>query len=193
MKQRYNYKGGYINKSGYRMIYSKHVKHYVFEHRIILEKKLARKLLKNEICHHKNHIKLDNRPENLEVMTRREHVIKHNGARGTCSFKECNRKHFGRSYCSLHYMRFIKHGDPNKVLRIHSFFKKKCPVIGCKKIQVLYGYCTNHGRNFKSHGDPLKNRRNMKCNLCDRNFYSKGLCLHHHLHYSHPQPHLLFF
>lgn len=43
------------------------------EHRYIMENILGRKLKRNEVVHHKNGDKSDNRLENLEVMTLSEH------------------------------------------------------------------------------------------------------------------------
>jgi len=50
---------------------------YVMEHRLIAEKKIGRYLKPNEVVHHINHNKLDNRSENLEVYSRSDHVHEH--------------------------------------------------------------------------------------------------------------------
>lgn len=46
---------------------------YVYEHRLIAEQIIGRELTKDEIVHHKNGKRWDNRPENLEVMNKIEH------------------------------------------------------------------------------------------------------------------------
>jgi hypothetical protein len=77
------WKGGRIkDKKGYIILYSPthpnriHDK-YMLEHRLVMEKMLGRLLNKNEIVHHKNGIKDDNRPNNLELMVVGEHNIGH--------------------------------------------------------------------------------------------------------------------
>ncbi len=52
-------------------------RNYVLHHRVVMENHLGRLLEPDEVVHHINHDKHDNRIENLEVMTHVEHSLHH--------------------------------------------------------------------------------------------------------------------
>lgn len=88
-----NWRGGKFKRwQGYILIKNdnhpyKNNKGYIFEHRLVLEKKLGRYLNPWEIIHHINGIKSDNRIENLQICnSNAEHfaihkILRKNGTR----------------------------------------------------------------------------------------------------------------
>jgi hypothetical protein len=77
----WNWKGGRTqSKQGYIIIIkkvSKTGKVHFYEHRLIMRKIIGRPLKSNEVVHHINGNKSDNRPENLMLMTLKEHTCLH--------------------------------------------------------------------------------------------------------------------
>jgi hypothetical protein len=76
-----NYKGGRLSYGGYISILKRDHPYcsklgYVAEHRLVIEKEIGRYLTKQEHVHHKNHIKYDNRIENLEILSPSNHIIR---------------------------------------------------------------------------------------------------------------------
>lgn len=78
------WKGGEIMRMGYRCIrmtdHPQAQNGYVFVHRLVAEKILGRCLFPHERVHHINGDRLDNRPENIIVLTHVTHARLHNGS-----------------------------------------------------------------------------------------------------------------
>lgn len=80
----WNWQGGsFIMSRGYVMEYAPDHpdapkgKGYVLQHRLVMERQLGRYLTDSEVVHHRNEDKQDNRPENLEILTRSKHMKLH--------------------------------------------------------------------------------------------------------------------
>lgn len=66
-----------VDDSGY-IVVKKNGRNYK-HHRLVMEQYLGRELRKDEVVHHINGIKTDNRIENLQLMSAKEHNIHHKG------------------------------------------------------------------------------------------------------------------
>lgn len=62
---------GTIHHTGYRYISMGKCGDVRAEHRVVMEQMLGRALLPHETVHHKNGVRADNRPENLELWSSR--------------------------------------------------------------------------------------------------------------------------
>lgn len=115
---RENWKGGHIGKTtGY--MYIRVDGKDVGEHILVMEKAIGRRLKNDEVVHHINGIKTDNRIENLQLMTNSEHVKLHGLMKKNNSPCLCcgeNRHIHGRGLCDNCYSYMLKKGELNKWL-----------------------------------------------------------------------------
>jgi hypothetical protein len=92
-----SWKGGKIvNTQGYVLIHQPNHPFcdsdgYVREHRLVMEEHLGRILEPNEVVHHINGNKSDNRLENLQLMSKKQHYQHH--------YQNRPRDKFGRLLC----------------------------------------------------------------------------------------------
>lgn len=80
----YNWKGGrVVDKDGYVLLLSPNHPHcrkhtgYVFEHRLVMEKVIGRFLLPEEVVHHRDGNKQNNRPDNLQLFSENSKHLAH--------------------------------------------------------------------------------------------------------------------
>ena len=72
--------GSFTNKQGYVWVLlpdhpSANANGYVQRSHLVAEKKVGRSLLPGEVVHHRNRVRSDDRPKNLEVLDGREHIV----------------------------------------------------------------------------------------------------------------------
>jgi hypothetical protein len=67
-----------------------------------------------------------------------------------CAIEGCNEPVNARGWCSKHYARWQRTGDPLTLLKPGGW----CEVAMCGRKHWALGYCRNHYRLFKLYGDP---------------------------------------
>lgn len=111
----YFWSGGKVfDKDGYVLIKQndhpfKNARGYVQEHRLVMERMIGRYITKNEVIHHVNRIKDDNRIENLMLF---ESHSKH------ITFERTGLKRKYKKYCMKNKQLSVKHrGRPQKGIK----------------------------------------------------------------------------
>lgn len=112
--------------------------------------------------------------------------------KATCSVSECERQVLSRGWCSIHYERWRRYGDPLYVRKFKKDFP--CAAVGCNKPTEINGYCQMHDRRVKLHGSP-EGRAIKKAVCvgpeCDREVSERvasGLCPSHQRQQAYGKP-----
>jgi len=78
-----------------------------------------------------------------------------------CSVDGCDGKHKAKGFCSKHYHRYLKYGDPHKIIKPNRVKHLECCVDGCKNNVSAKNMCKNHYMKTFLHGDPLYSHPKM--------------------------------
>lgn len=98
---------------------------YVYEHRLVAAEQLGRPLRRGEVVHHRNGIKTDNRPENLEVLSRWEHAVEHRSRDDLRRPGEDNPTVSCECGCGMTFYLFDSEGRPRRFVNGHNAGRDK--------------------------------------------------------------------
>lgn len=123
-----NWKGGRIvDPNGYVLVrvgvghHLADVRGYVYEHRLVAERTLGRRLMAGEVVHHRDENKQNNIPDNLEVVTRPEHNFHHREKDiGLRKPGEQNVEIGCACGCTTRFMKFRPDGRPRRFVSGHN-------------------------------------------------------------------------
>lgn len=80
---------------------------WIYEHRVVMENYLGRKLTPDEHIHHINGNIKDNTVKNLQIVSKDDHIRLHKPAKKSidrlCSLIDCDKKHHAKGLCKKHY------------------------------------------------------------------------------------------
>lgn len=111
-----------------------------------------------------------------------------------CSVSDCENPVLAKSFCSKHYNRFRKRGDPQALsAKSANWVFSQCSIDGCERFAVSKTYCGKHYQRFVRTGSPLvvrpRNRGGVehlstqgKCIVdgCEEQRRCRGYCGNHY-------------
>lgn len=102
-----------------------------------------------------------------------------------CAVSTCNRPRGTRGFCTMHYQRWRKTGDPEATLAVRK--PDACTIQGCERPVHGRGLCGAHWNRNHRHGDPLgggldRQKTIGACSVdgCERPDKATGLCSAHY-------------
>lgn len=77
-------------------------------------------------------------------------------AQRTCSIDGCKKPVSKRGWCSMHYTRWLRHGDlqTDRDPIVRSPEGGLCTIDGCEREYLARGWCATHYRRWHKYGDP---------------------------------------
>lgn len=70
-----------------------------------------------------------------------------------CTIDGCEKPTIARGWCTNHYAKWRKYGDPLADFTRHAI-AATCSIDGCERISIARGWCGKHYKRWSVHGDP---------------------------------------
>lgn len=142
---------------------------YVLQYRLLMEEFLGRLLKPWEHVHHRNGDKLDDRLENLEILTKKEHNLLHSELNKAKPNQIC-------SQCKKKFHKKLSISNRNKsgtIFCCRGCYKKYTQIFplgaGGKELNYTCTMCTKQFHRVPS----IKNKNKSGTIFCSRNCYNK--------------------
>lgn len=80
-----------------------------------------------------------------------------------CALPECERPHYGKGYCRLHWRRFVEHGSPTWTPPRQL---DACEIPDCNRQPIARNLCHRHYLKWRKYGDPLADHSRQRKFCC---------------------------
>lgn len=104
----------------------------------------------------------------------------------TCGVSGCGRPYLAKAFCSAHYQRWKKTGDPGPS-PVRDPGRPGCSLDGCERPHYGNGFCNPHWRRLKAHGtagatEVAPRGQTERCTVegCEDQHSAKGYCASHY-------------
>jgi len=101
----------------------------------------------------------------------------------SCAVPGCTRKVLARGWCSAHWQRWKRNGEPGSAEIATAI--RRCVAPGCDEPNYGRGYCRPHWRRWKKYGDPLTtpvrpSAQGCAVEGCEDPHSARGYCASHY-------------
>jgi hypothetical protein len=101
-----------------------------------------------------------------------------------CAVGGCEEPRQAKGFCSMHYARYLRNGDPGPAGKKNLPLPDECTVAGCAEVPLAKGLCGMHWARQHKHGDPESGafRPRGGCDVigCNRPHAARGYCSRHY-------------